>query len=819
VAGVVGFAQPMIAAASLKPQIDRVYRAVAARNPGVATSIAEGLLDEPNLRGWLDLARTYMNVAGVCSIDDLGRFRLNPLGVLHAGAYVAPAKQPVGLGDVAVLEHYRFAGVLGDAVLHYRPNDTLHDAAVVLAGEWDITDQTVVIGQELRELVVIARSIRHNANSRITWEMPTLPPAHSYWPNPANAGDNGNAPGQHGDEGEPGNPDPHPARNGGADAVTPAPTVTLYVLDTTNRLPPIDLPGQQGGPGGRGQDGGRGGDGAQGANADSAFLSCCREVGWGGNGGKGGDRGRGGPGGRGGQGGRMTLLTSPASIAVLADTPPAINLNPGEGGDGGSPGNPGAGGKAGPAGSADCELFCAEHPERHGSDGPAGASVEGEGRRGDRGVPPLSDAFQLLPLTPEQWQAAFDSPHILQVSPHDVEPGEVVTITGRNFDPARDKVFFDGALQPDDTASVTSATGATFTVPLTAEGGTHPIVIRPAGASDRRSNRVSVRVLPKLDAIAAGTRWVEGQEVTLTGLAFGPSAQVLAEDWSATPHASFALPVRSVSRTSIELKIPPAPLGSLRGVRRIVVRNNDAGTSRGERVARIGDTIVVRCAAFRVIGTTPGTGCKRSAAEIAHLFDEGALNALSAPWAAARIAFRLVQPVSDVTIDDARANMWPSDPDSAAQVRVDQDFHAAHGIPGVLNVYFFADTEKGTAYAYVGGGPIYAGDEPGHDMTAIDFMQVIAHEAGHAMCLQHVCPNDGETAAETYLGRTCGDGDKGFLMYPYWDVSDGMGFPPAPAGRPLQTDQARIGASRFEDGKVHPTDLFGFNCAVADAED
>ena len=607
----------------VKELIEDVLQALAARNPGIGTTVPSAIMAPENIQMWIDRAQTFMAAAGVCSMNDLGRFRLNPMPIVRTGVYMAPVVQPPGF--VPVLRNYAFDQILFNSILHYRPNDVLHDTAVVLAGEWDIRGETIVVGQEVRELVVIVGSINHDAASRITWERAALNAPHAYWPNPAPSGANGSGPGAPGQDGGDGDLSPHPSKNGGAGAVTPAPTVTMYLLSATNNLPPIDLRGQDGGAGGRGQDGGRGGDGDCGLRADGTFFGgCCRGVGFGGNGGQGGDGGRGGKGGRGGQGGRITVLTTPDSITVLAAAPPSIDVNGGSGGAGGPAGNPGAGG---PAGTADCEIWCDEHPERVGATG-AGGNPGAAGFTGDPGPAPIEDAIQILPITVEQWNQEFNKPHILHLDVYDAEPGQTVQITGQNFDPSIDRVYFDGV----NVGPVSTATSATFTVPTDSEGGYHPVVIKPVGLTDRRSNRAMLRVLPKLDAIAAGTRWVENQDVTLTGLAFRPGLQVLAEDWSVTPAASFSLPVVGVTRTSIDIHVPGGFLGALRGVRRIVIQNPDGGRSRDERVARISDTIVVRCAAFRVVGTTPGVGTTRTAADIANLFVEGAVNSISIPW-------------------------------------------------------------------------------------------------------------------------------------------------------------------------------------------
>ena len=777
---------------SMKQMIESIYSSLAVHNPGLGTILPSAVMEPENIEMWMDRARTFMSTAGVCSLNDLGRFRFTSGTKLAAGAYVAPVVQPPRpLG----LRNYAFSHIINNSILYYAPNDLLHETAVVLAGEWDIRGQTIILGREVRELFVVVGSIRHDGASRITWETPVLPAAPAYWPSTANRGPDGQGAGANGGDGEDADQNPHPSKNGGANAPLPGPTITMYILDATNNLPPIDLRGQNGGRGGRGQDGGRGGDGARGRNADGTlFGGCCREVGFGGNGGQGGDAGRGGKGGTGGEGGRITVLTTPPGIAVFHSVTPSIDVNGGSGGPGGDPGFPGRGGTGGPAGSADCEPWCDEHPERLGLIGPGGA-LGALGFNGDPGPPVVADAIQLLPITQQQWDEAFNRPHILDLNPDEVEPGETVQITGQNFLPGTHHVFFDGL----DVGPVASTTQASFVVPLTSEGGYHPVVIRNPSAADQRSNRAMLLVLPKLDAIAPGTRFIENQSVTLTGLAFKPGLQLIAQDRSAMPAVNYILPVGSVTRTSISLQIPAGPLAQMRGVRRLVVRNPDGGTSRDERVARISDTIVVRCAAFRVLGTTPGVGTTRSAADITNLFTEGAPNSLSIPWGAARIVFRLVQPVADITVADDLANIWP-----AINTTTDRTtYNNAPGLAGALNLFFVRDVNLFTAYAYFGGGPMFIGDE-GSPLGLVDFQQVVAHEIGHALCLRHVCFNGTEPPG-TFFNRACQAGDDTFLMFPNWDVSDGMALDPG------QVNPARIGASNFEDGKTAPlavTQLF-----------
>jgi hypothetical protein len=247
------------------------------------------------------------------------------------------------------------------------------------------------------------------------------------------------------------------------------------------------------------------------------------------------------------------------------------------------------------------------------------------------------------------------------------------------------------------------------------------------------------------------------------------------------------------------------------------VRNNDGGESRAERVVRISDTIVVRCAAFRVVGTTPGTGTPRTNAEIAALFLEGGPQGLTVPWTAARIAFELVQPVGVVTTDDARANIWPRSDDNATQIAQDTAFATANGVSGVLNLFFFKQMETSTAYAWIGGGPVFVGENKGDKLGGVDFLQVVAHEVGHALCLPHVCPNSTEEAADSHFGRACDDGDEQFLMYPYWDVSDSMNLAPAAGAVAPEVDSARIGATYWEPGKTTMTGVLGaISCSTVD---
>ncbi|MCB1676726.1 MAG: hypothetical protein KDI01_10570, partial [Halioglobus sp.] len=788
---------PLYPVATVEQNIETVLSNLAASNPGLAVDIPGAVLEPENIRMWIDRAKSLMDSVGVCSINDLGRFRIEGLPILRAGAYVAPEAGSLLPGLWQALSEYKFAGVVGDGVLHFIPNQILHETAIVLAGEWDIRGQDVIIADEVRELKVVVESIAYDSASRISWQMPTLPPAPHYAPSPAPSGGKLHAPGMDGSNGVDGDQDPAHYKNGGTHAIATAPIITLWILDATNGLPPVDLGGQDGGTGGRGQDGGRGGDGREGLRADGTFFGgCCRGVGHGGDGGRGGRGGKGGTGGSGGQGGAVTLLTTPESIAALASGSLTLDVTPGNGGDGGPPGSPGSGGNGGPAGTAECEPWCDEHPERRGDNGSTGP-VGSVGDPGGSGPPLASDAVQVLPITAEQWEHEFNQPHILALSPTEAEPGEKVIVNIKNGNPGGDALFFDGEQVPFNSPG----SAWTFNVPLDSDGGFHPVLVKSLTDPDRRSNIAQLKVLPKLeeDDFPGDQRWEEGDIIELPARALMPGVQILAQDQSTVTPTSMVLPLAEpATRTLARVQIPNSNLGNLRGVRRIVARNPDAGESRAELVARIGQEIVVRCKAFRVVGTTPGIGTLRSTAEVTALFQEGAfIDSVNQPaaWGQANVVLQLVDAVQTITLADDLANIWPDDDDSMDEVAL---FNNNATDTGAMNFFFFRDVEGSTAFAW-GGGPLFIADEPSGELGLVDFIQVVAHEIGHALCLPHSCYKEGEGVPDpVHFPVSCGPSHEQFLMYPFWDASDSLTL--------LQNEQttARRTATWFETGKTTP---------------
>jgi hypothetical protein len=796
---------------SIGDRIEAILGALALINPGLSTDLTRGILSKENIRHWLDRGNAIMRQLGVCSISDLGRLRIEPAQKLEPGAYIAPAAPP-SPGSVVALTHYKLSSVIGGTVLHYRPNDILHQWAVVLANEWDLRGQVLFIGKEIRELYVIVGQLLHDAGTFILWEQPDLPNALDYWPEASNGGFVQSW-GADGEPGQDGDPSPPRTKNGGPNAVLAAPTVTMYLLDSTNNLPPILLGGQKGATGGRGQRGGNGGNGFEGRPAESPFIGeCCREAGFGGTGGAAGDGGKGGTGGRGGEGGRITVLTTAPGITVMETDPPFISCRSGRGGDGGWGGQPGVPGVGGAPGNTECEPHCDERPDRRGPDGLPGHHGP-KGDQGADGIPMASDAIQILPITEQEWNEAFTNPHITHVLPSAAEGGDTVVLLGLNFDPLIDHVFFDGL---DRGPLQGSAWFATFVVPGGHRGGLHPVVIRPVDPSTRLSNKVFVDVIPRLDPLPDLTRWEEGETVTVTGDGFMSGSKLIAEDWTTDPVTQFNLQLASTpTATVITATIPAGPLGSIRGVRRLRVRNPTGTISQREVVVRIGHEIIVRCAAFRLIGSGSGDEPPYSAGDISSLFVEGAFNALTQVWSQAGIVFRLVAPVKNVLVDDDIAYCFPHDRDApmAENAAQTQALNAAPWVPGAINIFFVREVEDVIAFAEFGGGPAMIGSDGGDAFSPFHFMANVAHELGHALCVGHVCDVDGEFGLPV-----CTSAHTVNLMYPELITSSTF-------LSPSEIEVARRTATHFEQGKTASLPLSALDqpttpgqCFVGDSE-
>jgi hypothetical protein len=146
--------------------LTEIYAGLNAQNPGLG-GVPTACLDTQRIRTALDGAKAILQQAGVCNVEALGPVHMVPMPILRPGLYLGPEK--ANPGAIPVLAQYAFAEVLTQGVLRYVPNDVLHTWAIVVGGSWDIKDQQVIIGHEVRELMVIARSIAFSSSTRISW--------------------------------------------------------------------------------------------------------------------------------------------------------------------------------------------------------------------------------------------------------------------------------------------------------------------------------------------------------------------------------------------------------------------------------------------------------------------------------------------------------------------------------------------------------------------------------------------------------------------------------------------------------------------------
>lgn len=337
-----------------------------------------------------------------------------------------------------------------------------------------------------------------------------------------------------------------------------APTVEIWCLDL-NRLPAMELQGQQGGTGQRGQDGGDGGDGAMGLNAHQNLVNCTRGPGHGGDGGDGGDGGSGGRGGTGGRGADLLLYTLESSHqAVLAAGFP-INLAGGAGGSGGTGGQGGRAGRGGDEGER-AWPWCVARPERAGRDGRAGS----DGSTGAVGNSGETGEFTAGVITVEQFRQKFTSPQIARFNPEVVQVGDTVTVHGGNFTRSCDVTF---AGTPSAT-TVVSDTMLQADVPPVQPGW---VEVRVTDASSGKvSNPAFIKVIPSLASITPSPAFL-GATVQLTGSGFDPACRVLFRGLELVPN--FVDPA-GIS-LSVTLSAPGGPFEDFGGEELISVRNPD----------------------------------------------------------------------------------------------------------------------------------------------------------------------------------------------------------------------------------------------------
>jgi hypothetical protein len=417
------------------------------------------------------------------------------------------------------------------------------DEAILVASELHLQDDlALVITESVKYLTIVADRIVVGDDAAITWEprhtieekTPLAQPAgadgRSFSPHVETADSAQNSPsGGDGADGEKG-------RNGNAGEQ--APTVEIWSLDV-NRLPDMDLRGQDGTPGGRGGDGGDGGDGAKGLRSQSVIV-CTRTVGFGGDGGDGGDGGNGGPGGPGGDGGSLLLFLPQATKNTVDTLATPMDLGGGAGGEGGLPGAGGRGGLGGDAG--DARGTCGAKPERRGDDGADGQ----DGARGPQGATGDPGAYAATLITEDQYRDKLTDPQISRFDPNPVTAGETVTIYGANFTSGA-VAEFEGV---DASTTFVSDTILTAEVPINALGFVTVFVHDGA----RTSNPATLEFVAAVTGVTPSVAAL-GQQVTITGSGFTLDSTVLFRNLELDPD--------TVAPDGTELTVTlPAPDGA-----------------------------------------------------------------------------------------------------------------------------------------------------------------------------------------------------------------------------------------------------------------
>ena len=334
--------------------------------------------------------RAILTSAGVHDLSALAPFKIRRRTRIRPGYHFQPGSRQVALLDDAFLRELlvtqggAFSKVKAvnvvDYGLHIVPNPVTQ--AVILGPLISFVDDgaQIIIGRDVTELIIVTETIDYDLVNKIVYEdddvTPPQPAPFAGPPDlprfPANL-TSAYTPGSTNRKGRDGlrGIDGMAGSDGFAN-VEDAPLLKLYVKSTPAGLPDIRLNGRPGGIGGDGQDGGPGEDGAKG-----------RE--------------------------------SVGSVWVF------------ERGLGGQGGNTGAAGRGGEAGHD--TSGCDAHPEWHGADGRPGT----RGAAGGPGLAGQDGSFTSVPITVDQWQAAFTYPYLLRLEPTSGPPGTVVTVVGVNI--------------------------------------------------------------------------------------------------------------------------------------------------------------------------------------------------------------------------------------------------------------------------------------------------------------------------------------------------------------------------------------------------
>jgi hypothetical protein len=598
--------------------------------------------------------------------------------------------------------------------------------------------------------------------------------------------------------------------------VNDAPSVKLYVKSTPNGLPDIIVSGRPGGIGQDGQDGGPGEDGAKGRESVGTFWTfCVTDIGHGGDAGDGGKGGNGGTGGQGGKAGSIEIYTL-LENNIWSRPKVVFGMVGGPRGAGGRGGQKGRGGTGGEAGHD--TAGCDPHPDWHGRNGADGAP----GDMGDFGAKGTDGGLSVVPITVDQWNAAFYWPYLLHLQPVSGPPGTQVKVAGLNITKFS-KLTFGGLDIPNPTFDLVTDT-ITFAVPDNASGGPNTVTTAlavsgpaPPGLDSTTSNSLSFRVTPLIESLSPGSG-APGQTLTIKGKGFMADAQIIFSS-GINPTVKVYPADAFLSVGQLKCTLPfLEDIGLTAGTWNVQVQNPDGALS--NPVPFILSLIYsVRMKAWRVFpgpfvaggggGLGGSVGTDRDVSEIQDILanDENSPVAL---WAKYGIMLKL-----DSILDAVLPAPWGDDsvPYHADPVPVVKD--TPFFDKGAINIYFVKDIDDWTTTAYTQHQMVSTVDPSAEDFTppttvfedtaslsTAKAAMVAAHEVGHAFGLNHVCArDDGPEVPTTLFGRVCNTWpsasrettDREYLMYPELDWINHNGV----AVTSEEAVHARRGASKL----------------------
>lgn len=463
-------------------------------------------------------------------------------------------------------DEVRLYGALAHTIL-FSPilsgEEILQEEAVLIGKKVDFGNSKVIISESVKKLLVIAQEVKAGPNAGITWQGLNVPPTPktythpqrqhgrnfgSYSPRVQTSASRLHSPsGSHGGTGDNG------ANGYDGNLGEPPPTVEIITLAFSG-VPKINLRGTPGGPGENGQKGENGGHGAKGLHSECAFLWCDRGAGWGGNGGDGGPGGTGGDGGKGGPGGTIYIYSTYEGLRKFGKfgfVPIISGGLGGPGGKGGAGGDEGIGGD--PGDPSVCRgRDCDPEPLRKGKNGTTGKS----GSDGvsynipiDENYGPPGKIFD-QEITEDDFQKYLTKPYLLWLRPFKGAPGTTVKAYGFNLAEGDEIVFGKKVIN----SRFLTEDQMIFTIPGNAAGSFHEVKIK---RGKTYTNSLSFEVTPIITNIFP-PGGAPGTEVTITGRAFMPGANVLFGNTEIVPSSSI--------RTQLKFEIP-APGGDISWIR------------------------------------------------------------------------------------------------------------------------------------------------------------------------------------------------------------------------------------------------------------